>query len=62
MNTASWYDSPGITLSWLTNVSLLVKNRSRVLDDVSVIRIGYVTICIRNTSFDAFSSSWHWTP
>ena len=56
MNTASWSDIPGITLTWLTNVSLLVKNKSRVLDDDSVIRVGSVTICVRKASFDAFKS------
>ena len=59
MNTATWSDILGITLTWLTTVSLLVKNWSRVLDD-SVIRVGSVTICVRKASFDAFNSYWHW--
>ena len=40
----------------------LVKNRSRVLDDDSVIHVGSVAIYVRKASFDAFSSSLHWAP
>ena len=43
MKTASWSDMPGITWTWLTSVVVLVKNRSKVVELVSVILVGSVT-------------------
>ena len=43
MTTASWSEIPGFTSTLLISVWLLVKKRSRVLDVVSVIRVGSLT-------------------
>ena len=42
--TALLSEIPGMTLVWLTRVSLLVKNSSRMLALVSVVLVGSVTI------------------
>ena len=43
VKTASWSDMPGITWTWLMSVVLLVNNRSKVVQLVSVILVGSVT-------------------
>ena len=57
MTTASWSETPGITSTLLTKVWLLVKNRSKILDEVSVILVGSVTTWSRYMSF-TMARSW----
>ena len=44
INLASWLEIPGLIRVWFTKVSLFVRNKSRMLDLVSVILVGSSTI------------------
>ena len=54
--TASWSAIPGTMWTWLTRVSLLVKNNSSMLELVSVTLVGSVTTCSKNEALAMFSA------